>query len=231
MAAELPSRVVAGISFVGRGGGLVKQLAGFKKGRHTLPDAANATTNAFLAKLCSPELSEEAERSFQAVRAALAYKRKDISLGLASPSATLVARDFTLELSYALDERDPAHYVTATTMRELRDVTLARTEAFAGLFARRFTEISFALKKAARVEAIVDAIEALEPERGISITYPSDCHDCVIRVEGVDAQVRCSGSALDMMFKRGGGPAELIDAFAEVHAAFQISKPLAGLIS
>lgn len=230
MPAELPSRVVAGISFVGRGGGQVKSLAGFRKGRHSLPDAANATTNAFLAKLCSVELGEEAEQWFQSSRTALGYKRKEISLGLASPAATMVAKDFTLELCYALDEQDPASYVTTTTMRELRDVDLARTAAFAGLFAGRFTEISFSLKKAARVETIVDAIEELEPERGMSVTYPSDCRECVIRVDGVDAHVRCTGAALDMVFPRGAAPAELIDAFAEVHAAFQISKPLAGLI-
>lgn len=208
----------------------MKSLAGFKKGRHTLPDAANATTNAFLAKLCSSELADEAEQWFQNVRAALGYKRKDVSLGLASPTATLVARDFNLELCYALDAQEPARYVTTTTLRELSDVELARSDAFAGLFAGRFMEISFGLKKAARVEAIIDAIEDLEPERGMAVTYPSDYHECVIAVEGVDAQVRCTGSALDMVFSRSAGPAELIDAFAEVREAFRISKPLAGLL-
>ena len=230
MPAELPTRVVAGISFVGRGGGAVKSLAGFKKGRHTLPDAANATTNAFLAKLCSTELAEEAEQWFQNVRTALGYKRKDISLGLASPTATLVARDFSLELCYALDEQEPARYVTTITLRDLRNVGLARSDAFAAVFAGRFGEISFALKKSARVDAIIDAIEALEPDRAMTVTYPSDYHECVIQVDGIDAQVRCTGAALDMIFARAGGPAELIDAFAAVHAAFQISKPLAGLI-
>jgi hypothetical protein len=47
-----------GILFTGRGGGAVKQLAGFKKSHHSVPDAANATTNAFLGKLCAGELAE-----------------------------------------------------------------------------------------------------------------------------------------------------------------------------
>jgi hypothetical protein len=231
MSAELPSHVVAAINFIGRGGGMVKSLNGFRKPPHTVPDAVNSTTNAFLAKICTAELTEEAEKLFQEVRVGLGYKRKDVSLTVASPTATLAAKDFGIEISYTLDERDPARYVTVHTMRELRDHALAQEEGFAKVFAGRFTEIEFALKKAARVEAIIDAIEALDGENGISVNFPSDYRDCVISVEGVDAQVRCTGSALEVIFKRAGGPAELIDAFAAVRDAFQISKVLSGLIS
>jgi hypothetical protein len=230
MLGELPSHVVGAINFIGRGGGLVKSLSGFRKPQHSVPDAANSTTNAFLAKICSSELTEESEKLFQEVRTGLGYKRKEVSLSITSPTATLTAKDFSVEIFYTLDERDPARYLTTQTMRELRDTEFARTEAFTNVFAGRFSEIEFALKKGARVEAIIDAIEALDGENGISVNYPSDYHACVIRVEGVDAQVRCTGAALEVIFSRAGGPAELIDAFAAVREAFQISKVLSGLI-
>jgi len=230
MADPLPSRVIAAIAFVGRSGGAVKTLAGFKKGRHTLPDAANATTNAFLGKICEPELADEAEKLFQAVRAALDYKRKDLVLSVASPLAVLTARDFVVEIAYALEEREPGRYDVTTTLRELRDGDVARREAFGRVFAGRFSEISFALSKGARVEAVIDAIEALDGEGGMSVRYPSDYRDCSIRVSGVDAEVRCTGGSLEVVFPRGGAPAELIDGFAAVRGAFQISKALRGLI-
>lgn len=231
MSAELPSRVVAAIAFVGRGGGLVKSLSGFRKPQHSVPDAANATTNAFLAKICAAELAEEAERLFQDVRTGLAYKRKDVSLNVASPVATLAAKDFSVEILYALDEADPSRYLITTTLRELHDAALAHDDAFARVFAGKFSEIEFALAKGARVEAVIDAIEALDGDKGLAVDYPSDCHDCTIRVTGVDAQVRCTGATLDVLFPRSGGPAELIDAFAAVHEAFQISKVLSGMIA
>lgn len=208
----------------------MKALSGFKKGIHTVPDVANAVTNAFLGRLCQAELANEAESLFQQVRGALGYKRRELSLGVNSPTATLVAKDFTVELGYELEAQAPARYRTTTTLRELRNVELARTAEFSGVFGGRFTEISFALRKAARVEAIIDALEALDGVGGMSVTYPSDWHECVLRVDGVAAQVRCSGAALEMVFPRGAGPEELIDAFAAVRAAFQISQPLAGLI-
>lgn len=230
MTDELPSRVIASIAFIGRSGGLVKALAGFRKGHHTLPDAANAVTNGFLGKICAAELAEEAERLFQEVRAGLDYKRRDLALNVSSPLAVLTARDFSLELAYALEEREPTQYTVTTTLRELRDADVARREAFARIFAGRFTEISFALSKGARVEAVIDAIEALDGEGGLTVRYPSDCRECTIGVEGVDATVRCTGATLDVVFPRGAGPAELLEAFAAVRGAFRISKALRGLI-
>lgn len=230
MTDELPSRVIASIAFIGRSGGPVKALSGFKKGHHTLPDAANAVTNGFLGRICATELTDEAERFFQDVRTGLGYKRKDIALTVTSPLAVLTARDFALELVYSLEEREPALYAVTTTLRELRDADVARREAFARIFAGRFTEISFALRKGARVEAVIDAIEALDGGGGLSVRYPSDCRECVIGVEDVDATVRCTGATLDVVFPRGAGPAELLDAFAAVRGAFRISKALSGLV-
>ncbi|HYP17047.1 MAG TPA: hypothetical protein VEQ65_07525 [Opitutus sp.] len=230
MTGELPSKIVAEIAFIGRGGGAVKSLGGFRKGHHTVPDAANDVTNAFLGKICAGELTAEAEALFQAVRAGLGYKRKDVSLTLASPGAVLTARDFVVEFAYFVDAADPARYGSTTLLRALRSAELARRPEFSDIFARRFSEISFQLAKGAAVEAVVDAIEALDGKGGLSVSYPSDCRECEVRVEGVDAHVRCTSTALEIVFPRAGAPAELIDAFAQVRTAFQIDAELAGLI-
>jgi hypothetical protein len=49
-------------------------------------------------------------------------------------------------------------------------------------------------------------------------------------VDGVDARVRCTGAALDLVFPRAGSPGELIEAFAAVRGAFAVSRALSGLI-
>lgn len=234
MTGALPSSIIAGISFIGRSGGVVKALGGFKKGHHTVPDAVNATTNAFLGKLCARELAAEGETLFQNVRAGLGYKRKDVSLAVAGQSAVLAAKDFSVEIFYALEERDAARYAVTTTLRELKNADLARTGEFAEIFSGKFSEISFGLKKGARVEAVVDAIEALEDAGDggstLRVSYPSDCSECEIAVEGVEARVRCTGGTLEVVFPRAGGPAELMDGFAAVRGAFAISKVLGGMI-
>lgn len=224
------SHLIAEIAFIGRSGGAVKTLPGFKKGHHTLPDVANAVTNGFLAKICESELASDAEQLFQGIREALGYKRRDLSLVVSSPVAMLQAKHFALEIQYALDETQPASYAVTTTLRNLDDAELARGAPLNDVFAGRFSEISFALQKGASVEAVVDAIESLDGEGGFLVTYPSDCHECTIRMAGVDAEVRCTGASLDLVFPRAGSPAELIAAFTLLREAFQISKVLAGLI-
>ena len=232
MTGALPSSIIVGISFIGRSGGVVKNLGGFRKGHHTVPDAVNATTNAFLGKLCAGELAEESETLFQGVRTGLGYKRKEVSLAVAGQSAVLVAKDFSVEIFYALEEGDPTRFAVTTTLRELRNAELARTAECAEIFSGKFSEISFGLKKGASVEAVIDAIEALEAkdDGGLRVSYPSDCSACEIIVAGVDARVRCTGSSLEVVFPRASGPAELMEGFAAVCGAFAISRVLGGLI-
>ncbi len=230
--AGAPNPFVSRISLVGRSSGLVKNLAGFRKQHHTVPDAVNAATTAFLGKLCVAELTEEAESFFQRSKAAFAYKRTDLALEVSSPAAVLTARDFTFELAYALEPGDPASYAVARTLHSLRDGDLVARPAFNELFATTFTGMVFGLAKGVKVEAVVDAVEARGGEDGLAVSYPSDCRHCVLRVDGVAAEVICDGVMLEMRFPKPGSPAELVEAFAAVRSAFALSKNrvLAGLL-
>lgn len=230
MAGSLSAEIIAGLSFIGREGGAVKALDGFKKGRHTVPDAANAVTNGFLAKICAAELEAQAEALFKSVRSGLGYKRRDVSLETGPAAATLVARDFTVEIAYALEPADPARYAVTQTLLHLRSGELAQTDEFAAIFAGMFSEISFTLKKGARVEAVVDAVEALDSAHGLAVDYPADCSECRIAAKGVTAEIRFTGATLDMVFPGAGSPRELMAEFERVRAAFAVSRELASLI-
>jgi hypothetical protein len=230
MAGALPAEIIAGISFIGRGGGAVKALDGFKKGHHSVPDAANAVTNGFLAKICATELEEQAEALFQSVRTGLGYKRRDVSLETGPAVATLSARDFTVEIAYTLESSDPARYAITQTLLHLRSGALAQTDEFAAIFAGMFSEISFALKKGAPVEAVVDAIEALDGKHGLAVDYPADCSQCRIAAKGVTAEIRFTGATLEMVFPGTGSPRDLMTEFERVRDAFAVSRELAGLI-
>lgn len=222
--AEKPNPFVSRISLVGRNSGLVKNLTGFRKQHHTVPDAVNAATTAFFAKLCTGEVAEEAERFFQRARTAFNYKRTELTLEVASPSAVLIARDFTFELAYALEKTNAAGYEVTRTLHGLRDGKLAAQPEFNELFAALFTGIVFGLAKGVKVEAVIDAVEARGGEDGLAVNYPSDCRHCVLLVDGVAAEVICDGATLEMRFPRAGSPAELIEAFAAVRSAFALTK-------
>jgi hypothetical protein len=231
-AADDPRSFISQVSLVGRGGGAFKTLRGFDKSRHTVPDAVNNATSGFLAKLCAPELGEEAEAFFQRARAELSYKRKDVSLDVTSPVAVLSAKDFTLEIAYALEAADPSSYAITRTLHSIKTGDLLRVAEFDALFAGQFSAIAFALKKGVRVEAVIDAVEGLEDEAELRVDYPSDCSECTLRVDGIGAAVVCDGATLEMRFEKSGSPRELVEAFAAVRKAFALTKVrvLAGLL-
>jgi hypothetical protein len=235
--AENPRALIGGVSLVGRSGGLVKTLAGFKKAHHTVPDAVNAATSAFLAKLCAEELAEEGEKFFQATKAALGYKRAQLTLEVTSPTAVLTAKDFVLELSYALEPADPGSYAVTRTLHSLRNAELVEVAEFDALFAGQFSAVVFALKRGVEVEAVIDAVEGLDPKDeaagvGLTVEYPSDCRHCTLHAAGVDAAVVCDGVTLEMRFARNGSPRELVAAFTELRRAFALTKArvLAGML-
>lgn len=231
-APEPPPTYVAAVSLLGHGAGAVKNLAGFRKPHHTVPDAVNAVTTAFLGKLCAAELTEEGEDYFQRAKVALGYKRADLSLDVTSPVAVLTAKDFTLEIAYALERDDPAAFRITRTLHSLRDGELVHREEFDRLFAGTFSTIVFTLAKGVKVEAVIDAIEARPADDPLKVSYPSDCRHCVLTVEGVAAEVVCDGATLEMRFPRAGSPREMIAAFLAVRSAFALTKDrvLAGLL-
>jgi len=222
--AEPPQPFVSRLSLVGRRTGRVKALAGFKKQHHTVPDAVNAATSAFLGKLCAGELAAEGEQWFQRTKAAFAYKRADLTLEVASPAAVLAAKDFTLEILYAFEPLDPAGYGVTHTLHSLSGGELVERAEFEDLFARMFEGMVFGLTKGTQVEAVIDAVEAQAGAGGLTVSYPSDCRHCVLAVAGVAAEVVCDGATLEMRFPRPGSPRELVAAFVAVRSAFALCK-------
>jgi hypothetical protein len=230
--AEAPHPFVTRISLVGRSHGAVKALAGFRKQHHTVPDAVNAVTTAFLGKLCATELAAEGEKYFQLAKDELGYKRTQITLEVTSPTARLAAADFTLDLAYALEPADPAGYVVTRTLHGLSGGKIVARPEFDRLFAGAFAGIVFSLAQGVRVEAVIDAVEALGEDSDLTVSYPSDCRHCVLTVESVLANVACDGQSLEMRFPKSGTPRELLAAFSAVRSAFSLTKNrvLAGLL-
>lgn len=230
--AEFSTGTLAALSLSGTSGGVVKRLRGFRKDRHTVPDAVNGATQAFFARICAEELAEEAESWFQRARSSFGYKRAELRLELGSASALLLAKDFSFEIAWALDPSDPATYTITRTLRDVREAEFALGAACDAVFGGTFSQIIFTLSRGVPVEAVIDAVEALPEPAHLTVAYPADCSECTLRVPEVEATVRCTGATLELVFPRAGSPRELIEAFGEVRAAFRFTQDeaLAGLL-
>ena len=219
------SKILQSFRFSGRSTGLVKMLRGFKKSHHSIPDAVNAATTGFLAKLAAEELAEEAEQIFQQARSLLHYKRKDLALELEAGVAVLSAKDFIFEIAYSLSDTAPSDYVVNRSLHGLKRADFLFLPECDTLFTGLFSEVVFLLVKGAPVERVIDAIEELHALNSpLKVDYPSDYQNCVISIPGVEAEVRFDGRELAVVFPRTGTPRELWESFLAVREAFGLTK-------
>jgi hypothetical protein len=229
---EFTAQTLAALHLGGHGAGVVKKLRGFRKDRHTVPDAVNSATQAFLARLCADEIAEEGEQWFQRAKSALGYKRRDLTLTLGNASALLQAKDFSLELTWSLNDANPAEYAITRILRDFTSAEFVLSPGCDELFAGTFTDIVFTLARGVAVEAVIDAVEALPATSNLTVHYPASCAECTLGVPDVDATVRCTGATLEMIFPQAGSPRELLEAFSRVREAFRLTQDaaLAGLL-
>ncbi|TAG27784.1 MAG: hypothetical protein EAZ36_06420, partial [Verrucomicrobia bacterium] len=112
---------------------------------------------------------------------------------------------------------------------------VVRLGEFNEVFAGQFDSVIFDLVRGVRVEAVIDAIEALDPnaEAALSVAYPSDCSRCTLAVPGVAAQVECDGASLAVRLPRATSPEACFREFDAVRSAFRLSRDdvLAGLLT
>ncbi|MBD5780797.1 hypothetical protein IEN85_14955 [Pelagicoccus sp. NFK12] len=211
--------LVRSLAIVGRTRGEVRRLAAFDKKRHTVPDRVCGATQAFLEKLCEEELSEEAEALFQAARERFRYKRKEISLSVASGLARLETKDFVLELRYELDEEEPAEYVVETSVKDVASRDLLESAAFNAAVGPRFDRLRCALSGQVSVERVIDAVE--EDESGeTQVDYPSDCSSCTVRIEGVLGEVYVDGAVLEVRYGKLTAAGVLMETFERLGTQF-----------
>ena len=223
-------RVVRSLVLVGRSGGEVRQLDAFDRKRHTVPDQVNAATQAFLARLCADELAAEAEALFQSVRQQFAYRRKEIALSVDLGLARLETKDFTLDMRYELEAADPSRYCVETELSRVSSRDLLETEAFAAAVGRRFDRLRCGFAAAAQVEAVIDAIESDETG-DLAVDYPSDCAECSVRIEGLDALVVIDAQLLEIRFRRLTTAADLLSAFERMGRRISATPGLSDLLA
>ena len=63
---------------------------------------------------------------------------------------------------------------------------------------------------------MIDAVEGRPAGDALTVSYPSDCRQCMLTVDGVAAKVMCDGATLEMRFPRAGSPREMVAAFLAV---------------
>jgi hypothetical protein len=165
MNAPLDGATLKDSRLVGDSTGRVRDLSGFQKGFRE-PQEVTPSSRNFVGRLGAGEVQERAERLFQELRSAFAYKRKELDLALADGAATVQTPDFEVNLWVEQDAEKPAAYRLVTQVSSFRTPEVVQDERFLALFGpycdRVVTEFSEPFDIAAKIDAI-EAMPALVP--------------------------------------------------------------------
>lgn len=192
----------------------IKSLSGFRKGMHRVPDSINNATEKFLSKISEKEIREESESIFQNLKSSLRYKRKDIELNYGDGSASIVGKDFDIDITISQNREDPSEYVLQVELKNIRSPEVIVLDILNDIFSSAFNSLNFEFHQPIDVEDIIDKVEGINND-DISIDYPADYSYCRIFVKGLDANIEIDSSLFKIIKNRSSSPKKLLDSFFE----------------
>jgi hypothetical protein len=215
---------------IGAKPGAVKNLPGFRKGFHKIPATLpDMMLERQIGAICAPELEPLATGLFEKLRAARGYKRKEISLAVDAPNATLTTVDFILDISYTLGPDDPSDYLLTYDLHTIRDIGIFADGSLNDVFAGVFNRVAFSFGASIRMEDLIDELEDA-PGGASNLRYPPDCSECSVRLPGFAGEVRVTPRSLEVISPAAASPAELVKTFVEASSVLAANPTLEKLI-
>lgn len=208
---------VASIDLLGSQGGSIKELSGFKKGLHKIPDAIDDYTQSYVERIASDDATHEGTRTFEQLKKNFGYKRKEIKLETHGSSADIATKDFDLRITYSQDSRDAKSYTVEYLITNIRNPDVLEDEGLQKIFAQHFDEVRFSLEGKIDLEELIDSLEAEDRDQ-VTLMYPADCSSLTISLKGRNWSIHVSGAGVSVVKHFLGPPATLFHCLTEARS-------------
>ncbi len=214
------------VVFRAESAGRVKDLAGFRKS-HSLPDRANDWARKYVNRIAQPDIKADLDQTFDAVREAFGYKRKDLDVSAERDGlGFLRTPDFEYTVAVEVNPDDPAEVIWRREVGRLADPGFVRSEGFADVFGGRFDRLVFEFAAPVDVAEFVDRIEDAPPE-GVKVSVASGSDAAEVRLAGFAGRVRVSRAAVTIEGRPGAGTS-LLEQFLTFIRTFRgVGEPKA----
>jgi hypothetical protein len=194
----------------GRSQGRIRELAGFQRGRHRVPEGHAAVAADFVDAIAAEQVAARAEQLFRALRTTFGYKRRQLTLSQVCASDSIAGPQFALRLWVEQDPEDPAGFVSTLELGGFSDPRVLVHPDFQGLFNQDCSTLVIALPRPVDVLSQVDALED-HPRLARYLDY--DPHGAWLRLTIPEDDLRLDLTPRDMTLSLIGGPdlGKLID--------------------
>lgn len=159
--------------------GPVRALGGFLKEKgHKAPKFVSRTTQTWVAKIATDDITAELKTVFDTIRGSRAYKSRDIEYDEpVEGSGAVRTPDFEFVVTYEQSSEDPASYIVTRQLNRLSEPNLVAEDWFNDVFSM-FDEVVLQLSAPVDVRAFIDKAEEVE---FIEIDCNPDRTECRIR--------------------------------------------------
>lgn len=199
---------------------LYKELSGFQKKFHRVPESVSDNDMRYLAKIAEAEIDADLQAMFSQLRSAFKFKRRQISVdGPHDGSGTIDTPFFNYEIIVSQCETDPTKVVWQRIISAIRDPEQTFSTPFQEVFGNDFLILEVSTTEPLDLETIVDHVEDAESDE-ISIDYDKDVTWCSIQIAGSIASVMIKPDCIRVASRTKVPPRELLAAFMEVQQQF-----------
>lgn len=213
------------ISLLSRESDLVKNLPGFKKGFHNIPDHLSSRSESFIKEIGSKIIIDEISSLGDEIRKKLRYKRVDIRSSTDKGGGSIETPDFDYNIVITQSEKDPTEAIITRKLENFKNSNIINSPEFNSVFSHNFDTLEFGLTKRISILKLIDAFEMLDEDSQVKVNYSlSELSSCTIFLEGVDNEIVVTPETLSIKTTYQTSPEKLIISFKTTHKAI-LSHP------
>lgn len=198
----------------------VRNLPGFQKGYHKVPNYIGSAPNSFIQEKGTSIIQEEISKLSAEIKEKLKYKRAGIQSNTDIGGGSIETLDFDYSITISQSGVAPETYIVTRRLENFRNSEIIANAVFNEIFSSHFDNLVFYFSYSINVIALIDKIEALDECSPIKVKYnTSDLSKCKIEIEGLDFSINVTTATISITTDCQTTPERLIKAFNETQNA------------
>lgn len=205
----------------------VKNLPGFQKGYHKVPNYIGSSPNSFIQDKGTAIIEKEISTLSEVLKEKLQYRRKEIRPSTDEGGGAIETPDFDYSITISQSENEPGIYIITRKLENFKNSEIVNDSEFNRIFSSHFDNLVFDLSNRINITELIDKIEALDESSPIKVKYnPSDLSKCKIEIKGLDYSINVTTESISITSSFQTTPLQLITAFKETHNAILANQEL-----
>jgi hypothetical protein len=162
---DIPESSIRRIELITQSEESVRNLSGFKKRFHSVPEYKSSTAEGFISSISEKEVKEQMENVSSSLRNLLKLRRKDFEITIEGGYSLFECPYFNYDYSIELQEEDPSTVVFTGRLTPIDiDKLIAISSEIDSCFPEWFDTLIYNLSKSLNLNQLIDRIEENDDE-------------------------------------------------------------------